>query len=248
MSWIYAGSVFQRRDGASWSNDPMTVATGSAWDFRAWFTIQEILPPSPVNLGHLRIERNIDGAGWENWSHQARNQMPWRSEAGSPVMIVGDIVLWPGMIFGPVGEWHLRLRVDWDAGPYYTDPTADNIIVTVTPAPVDATEPPVLGVFDAADRVATFPGATVPACIPTEAVRAKMPGGAVMATMARAPVEAVMPMRPVALAPMPTRPAVQATIGGSGVTRATIGGAPVEAGIPTSSKLAVFRGEQKVTP
>lgn len=123
--WEIGQVNFQRKDGASWSYDDWTVEAGTFYTFRGWFTV--INGSGPINLGNLQVERFVGGE-WENWPGTlAKNIEPGHG------IVSPEFVVYTNTIFITQGTHTMRLRVEWDNGPYYSDalPTqASPLLVT----------------------------------------------------------------------------------------------------------------------
>lgn len=140
--WEIGSIVFQYRSATPppiWDIVEFTQTAGLKQDFRGWFTV--INGDGPINLGDLQIERNIGGAGWENWPGTlAKNVEPGHGIFAAEQIIFPDLII-PYSAIDKVTT--LRLRVDWDNGPYYSSETGPNyapIIMNVIEA--QGAEPP----------------------------------------------------------------------------------------------------------
>jgi hypothetical protein len=125
--WQIGQVIWHRREGATWSTNPVVLEVGASQDFRGFFTI--VNGDEPINAGHLTPQRNLNGGGWQNGPGRIVENVEPGFDINAP-----QIVIWT-QTFGAslVGSVETRLKVDWDGGPYFSPIT---INVQVIPAPI----------------------------------------------------------------------------------------------------------------
>lgn len=140
MSWEVGEVIWQRRSGAAWSTEDVSIPAMTEHDFRGGFTV--VNGSGPIPTGDLTFQVHRGELGWEDL-FEAKDIEPGHPVGGSEPVVPPTFVEWPLLHAVGVALINTRLKLVSAMGTFFS---AEQILVTILPGAA-AVEPELLDEF-----------------------------------------------------------------------------------------------------